>query len=77
MTPEAEVTEAANHLAVLIEGWAMINGFREAAIPKHQAARNKALRSATKKIIKLTRGRPRATKSRAGFARAGESPCHP
>ena len=44
---DAEVIEAANDLADLIE----------AEVPKHQAARDKAIRGATRKIAKLARSR--------------------
>jgi histidine phosphatase superfamily protein (branch 1) len=50
VTPEAEVIEAATALADLIE----------AQPSKHQTARDKALRGATRKIEKLMRNRFRA-----------------
>lgn len=50
MTPEAELVDAANDLAELIES----------EVPKHQAARDKALRGPMRKVKKLARSRFRA-----------------
>lgn len=51
MTPESEVLEAADDLAALIEA---------GSVPKHQAARDKALRSAYRRVARLMRSRFRA-----------------
>lgn len=51
MTPDAELLEAANHLLSIIEA---------DAVPKHQAARDKAISGALRKVTRLMRSRFRA-----------------